>query len=242
MNKTKIRKKPRSKQRLRQSKKRLAKVLRSIKKKSQVSSDTAENSQESDIWKLPHTTSQGLRTYSPRGEIHPYSYALRNHNWMGLLTLKLHDRSYSMDDSHRVGQKNRFEFLKLVMKNLCNRKFRVKESELNWVACEEFGISGQGHIHVLFSFDYLKAKGRADKIPKIDFSHEKGEFFNELLETVNTLWKKSGKNAQSVDLHWCPMWENDGLVSYLCKLEDGRDDKVFLFSKYWETHEGLKAA
>jgi hypothetical protein len=242
MNNTKIRKKPRSKHRIRQSKKRLAKLLKAIKKKSRISNNTAENCQESDVSKLPHTTPQGLRTYHPRGEIHPYSYALRKHKWMGLLTLKLHDRAYSMDDSHRVGQKNRFEFLKLVMKNLCNRKFRVKESELNWFACQEFGISGQGHVHVIFSFDHLKAKARADKIPKIDFSEERGEFFNEVLETVNTLWMDLGKSAQSVDLDWSPMWENDGLVSYYCKLEDGREDKEFIFSKYWEIHQGLKAS
>lgn len=227
MKNIKIRKKPRSKQGARQSKKRIAKRLRNLKKRTQACTLL----QEIELKPIE---------YKPTGKVDSYAYAIGKDEWVGMLTLKLHDPAYSRDTIQ--ARKNRFEFLKLVMENLCNRTFRLKETEFNWVACEEFGGSGQGHVHLLFSFDHLKAKGREDKIPKIDFSNEKGEFFKQSLETIAYFWGKLGKRANSIDLNWRPMSENSGLVAYLCKLEEGRQDKKFLFSKFWEVHRGLKAS
>jgi hypothetical protein len=242
MNTTKTRKKPKSKQNLRHAKKRLARTLKIIQKKSRIPKIVPECDDEPDFLKEIKRTLAEQKTYNPNNEVHAYASTLQKTEWMGLLTLKLHSRAYSKDDFHGLGRKNRFDFLDLFMENLRNRKFRIKESEFKWVACEEFGISGDGHVHVLFSFDYLKSKGREDKIPKIDFSEEKGQFFREALESANFFWRKLNKNHSTVDIHWRPMWENEGLVNYFCKLEDGRPDKEFKSSKCVEIHENWKDA
>ena len=242
MNNTRIRKKPKSKKNLRHAKKRLARSLKIIQKKSKIPKIVPEFAEEPDFLKEIKRTPKGLRTYVPTKPISAYASTFQKTEWLRLLTLKLHSHAYSKDDSQGVGQKNRFDFLALVMENLCHRKFKIKDTELNWVACEEFGISGVAHVHVLFSFDYLKAKERLDKIPKIDFSEEKGEFYREALESVNFFWRKLSKNHSAVDFHWSPMWENEGLVNYFCKLEEGREEKHFKFSKFWEIHENLVAA
>jgi len=239
--KTKTRKKPKSRQRIRHAKKRLARSLKIIQKRARIpKSSYAED--EPDFLKQLKGTPSGLRDYIPKNPVHPYASTLQKTEWMGLLTLKLHSRSYSMDDLKGEGRKNRFDFLDLLMENLQNSKFRIKPSEFNWVACEEFGISGDGHVHVLFSFDYLKAKDRKDKIPKIDFPEENGQFLQELKESVDFFWRKLRESHSTADIHWSPMWKNEGLVDYFCKLEEGREEKHFKFSKFWEIHGNLKAA
>lgn len=240
--KTKTRKKPKSRHGHRQAKKRLVRSLKIVRKKSKITKSVPAIKDEPDFLMDIIRTPSGLRDYIPKKPVHPFAVTLQGTEWMGLLTLKLHSHSYSKDDFHGLGRKNRFDFLDLVMENLQNRKFRIKPSEFNWVACEEFGISGDGHVHVLFSFDYLRAKGREDKIPKIDLSEEKGQFFEEALESANFFWRKLNKNHSTVDFHWSPMWKNEGLVNYFCKIEDGREEKHFKFSKYWEIHHHLKAA
>lgn len=119
------------------------------------------------------------------------------------------------------------------MDNLCNRKFKIKKSDLNWIACEELGQSGVAHVHLIFSFDHLRTKNRTDKIPKIDFDEEKGGFWKEVVETTNYIWAKFRPNERSVDIHWSPKWLNNGLVNYFCKME-GREEKYFRFSDYWK--------
>ena len=242
MNNTKTRKKPKSKKNLRQAKKRLARSLKTIQKKSRIQTNLPGTGKEPDFLSALKRTPLELKNFEPKKPVHPYASTLQKTDWMGLLTLKLHSKGYSKDDLGGQGRKNRFDFLDLFMENLRNRKFRLKESEFKWVACEEFGISGDGHVHVLFSFDYLMAKEKRSKIPKIDFSEEKGEFFREALESANFIWRKLNKNHSTVDIHWSPMWENEGLVNYFCKLEDGREEKHFKFSKFWEIHENLVAA
>jgi hypothetical protein len=242
MRKTKKQKMTKPKKKLRYSKRHDPKGKKEKLKKSNILKIVPKYDEEPDFLKEITRIFDGLRTYTPKRPVSAYAYTLQKTEWMGLLTLKLHTHAYSKDDLQGIGQKNRFDFLGLVMENLCNRKFKVKESQLNWVACEEFGISGVAHVHVLISFDYFKTNGKAEKIPKIDFSEEKGEFYREVLESVNFFWRKLSKNYSAVDLHWSPMWENEGLVNYFCKLEDGREDKFIKFSKYWEIHEDLKAA
>lgn len=237
MKKQKKNKRPKSKRTARLAKRKLVKSIKITLKKFKRIGITALDD-DLDFVSLSKGSS-GLKTYEPQKPVHPFSDSLQKTEWMGLLTLKLHSHAYSKDDLHGGGRKNRFAFIAHVMKNLCNRTFRVKESELKWVICDEFGKSGVGHVHVLFSFDYLKAKGREDKIPKIDFSQEKGDFYRQVLESANFFWRKLNKCHSTVNIHWRPMWENEGLVNYFCKLEDGREEKHFKFSRYWEIHENL---
>ena len=234
--------KPKSKKKLRYSKKWIPTSKKVGAKKPKILKTVAECEDEQDFLKEITRTPNGLRTYKPKRPVSPYAHTLHETEWMGLMTLKLYAHPYSKNSAQ--GQKYRFDFLGEVMENLCNcsRKFGLKEAQLNWVACEEFGFSGVAHLHVLFSFDYLKSKKREDKIPKFNFSEEKGDFYRETLESVSFCWRKLNKNHSSVDFHWKPMWENEGLVNYFCKLENGMDEKDFIFSKYWKIHGSLKAA
>jgi hypothetical protein len=190
-------------------------------------------------------TPAGLRTYDPENlrfnGLHSYYYTLEKYEWLGLLTLKFHSSSFSMEDSKGEGRKNRLRFLKKFMDNLRGVKLGIAEREFNWFACEEFGFFGGGHLHVMFSFDNLREKERMDKLKITDFS-EKGQFFGQGRESAAHTCVKMELNPRTVDFHWRPMWENTGLVGYFCKREYGREDKFFDFSKFWVKKGLLKAA
>lgn len=183
-----------------------------------------------------------LQGYIPTNPLDSYEFTLRKTQWLGMFSLKFYAYQYYKDDFQNEGQANRFGFVNLFMENLCNRLFRIKNSKAKWVACEEFGRSGLGHIHIILSFDHLETGKLGKIIPKIDFSEENGEFFQKARESAEFLWRESGKNPKTIDVDWSPMFHNDGLVNYFTEYEDGRSEKDFIFSKYWEIHKGLIAA
>ncbi|MEI8342490.1 MAG: hypothetical protein WCH43_13275, partial [Verrucomicrobiota bacterium] len=115
--------------------------------------------------------------------------------------------SYSKDDFSGEGRSNRMRFLDAFMYNL-KVKFKLSEKEFKWVAAEEFGISANGHWHILFSFDELKAKGREDKIPLINFA-ENGEFHEIGEESKDFVCRKLGLKPSTVDFHWSKKTKND---------------------------------
>lgn len=182
-----------------------------------------------------------MRTYDIANSkycgVEPEFYRLQDFKWLGLITLKFHSYALSKDDSAGEGQRNRHNFLIKFMDNLTS-KFRLKDGDFNWCACEEFGFSSKGHIHVIFSFDYLRTKKREDKIPRFDFS-EKGQFYQECLESVKYVSRFSLVDPKSVDFHWRIGWQHMGLVAYFCKKEFGWRNKQFYYSKYWNIHEGI---
>jgi hypothetical protein len=241
MTKTKIRKKPRTKQNLRHAKKRLAKVIKVMRKKSNIIKNVSITESDSDFVGIIKKPS-GLRTYDLNNSrfngVHPDFITLNEFEWLGLLTLKFHSYSHSNDDHN--GHKNRLDFAKEFMDNL-RIKLGISDRELNWIACEEFGFTGTGHLHVLFSFDYLKEKNRMDKIKISDFS-ESGEFFQAGMESVIFVSQELKLDPRSVDFHWRPMWENEGLVSYFCKKEFNREGKHFEYSEGFKKQAILKAA
>ena len=243
MTKTKKYKRPKSKKTARLAKKKIARSIKTILKKSQSIKIISDLDDDLDFLSVIRGPS-GLRTYErvnfKYNGTEPEFLRLQDFNWLGLMTLKFHSQSYCKDDYRREGEKNRFGFLAEFMDNLTS-KFRIKKGEFNWYACEEFGFSGDGHLHVIFSFDHLKTKGREDKIPKFDFS-ENDQFYRECVESVGWVSQKIGVSARSIDFHWRPQWENTDLVGYFCKKEFRSEPKRFKFSKYWEIHENLLAA
>lgn len=182
------------------------------------------------------------RPYHPTNPLDPHEHRLRMTDWVGMISLRLHSMSYTKNDSAGQGTKNRFSFVEELMGNLCNRTFKIKESGLIWVACDEPGFFGMGHVHILFSFDYLKTTGNKKKIPEMEYFQENGQFPLDLHESANFIWRELHKNRSTVDIEWRPMWNNDGLVNYFCECEDGMTDKPVHFGNYWKNHEGLNAA
>lgn len=242
MNKRKKLKRPKTKQGRRLAKKRIARSLKNLRKKSNIPRIIPNN--EGDFISAIKRTPSGLRTYEAEDSrfkgVDSYDFTLQDFQWQGLLTLKFHSYSHSKDDHKGDGRKNRFDFLTPFMDNL-RIKLGISDREFNWFACEEFGFTGAGHLHIIFSFDYLKEKNRMDRIKISDFS-ENGHFFQEGRETVEFICRNLRLNPGSVDFHWRPMWENEGLVNYFCKLEDGREPKMFNFSDFWKKRGLLKAA
>lgn len=235
-NKQKKPKKPKSRKKLRYSKRNPENTTKKAK--------IPQNILNLDFRDALKRTPFGLRTYDTDDKryngLHSYYEELEGYEWEGLVTLKFHSSSYSMEDSKGEGTKNRLYFLNKFMENL-RVKFKISDREFNWFACEEFGFFGGGHLHVIFSFDYLKEKDRMDKLKITNFS-EKGQFFAQGRESTDHICRENGLNPRTVDFHWRPMWENTGLVRYFCKREFGREDKTFDFSKFWVKKGLLKAA
>ena len=228
--------KPKSKWRILFSKRRIAKILKKIRKKHQIPKKKISfNVYDPVFQELIKKSLLRPKNYDSQDSrfngVHGYFFILQDYEWLGLLTLKFHSHYYSKDDRRGEGRKNRFNFINQLMDNL-RIKLGISNREFNWFACEEFGFTGDGHIHVLFSFDYLEKKNRMDKVKISDYS-EFGHFYQEGRESVNFVSKKLGLNPKSVDFHWRPTSENKGLVNYFCKLEFGREDKYFSYSKYW---------
>jgi len=235
MNKQKVKKTPKSKRNRRLAQKRLVRNLIAAEK----SSKTRKPQWIKMAKEKERDFSFERMKYVPNNGVHPYEHTLKEFDWVGMLTLKLYADSYTKDDRGGLGRRNRFNFVKSFMNNLNSKWLHLKSSDFNWVACEEFGISGVGHVHILFSFDHLKAKGREDKIPKFDFSEEKGLFFEKVLESANFAMGKLAKNKSNGCLDWKPTWENEGLVDYFCEFEDGREEKRFKSSDYWPIHKKI---
>ena len=143
-------------------------------------------------------------------------------------------------DLHGYGHKNRCDFLTQFMNSL-RVKLGISNREFIWVACEEFGFTEAGHLHVMFSFDYLKEKERMEKLKITDFA-EDGEFWKQGKESINYISKTLRIDPRKVNFHWQPTWENKGLVGYFCKKERNRGAKVFEFSDYWKKYGISKAA
>jgi hypothetical protein len=168
-----------------------------------------------------------------RTVVSSYYYDFSKKNWEGMITIKFYESSFSQDND--VSRKKRMNFLERFMGNLRN-KMKISHNDFQWVACEEFGMSGVGHFHVLFSLENLSQR-KKDKMEITDFS-ENGDFLAELRESANFVWQKSNEMSENPDIHWSHQWENDGLVRYFCKIEDQRTEKHYVFSQY-HTKQGL---
>lgn len=243
MKNTRIRKKPKSKKNVRRAKKRLARSLKVIRKKSDRLSVALVIQEDPDFIGVIKSPS-GLWSYDNQNKkfngVHSEFFGLQDYNWIGLITLKFHLYSYSKHDHQGKGRENRMKFFSLFMDNL-RSKLGISDREFLWVVCEEFGFSRAGHLHALFSFDYLKEKNRMDRLKIFDFS-EKGDFWAEGQESVEFVSRKNGINSRTVDFNWRPMWENEGLVGYFCKKEFGHEEKFFEMSEGIKKHVILRAA
>lgn len=233
-------KRSKSKKKLRYSKRPNLKLKRKKPKiivtKSKISKQMYKILDDFNFQNMFSRTHRGLLAFDPVFDrfypIHPEAHTLKAYEWQGLLTLKFY-----RNDS---GKDMRVQFLEKLMENL-RVKLRISDREFNWVACNEFGSDSCEHLHVIFSFDYLRDKNRMDKLKITDFS-EKGQFFAQGEESVGYICREMQLKRTTVDFHWRPKSENEGLVAYFCKEENGREDKIFIFSKFWKKMGIQKAA
>jgi hypothetical protein len=169
-------------------------------------------------------------------EVSPYFYTFSKADWEGMITIKFYESAFSKDSDS--AHSKRRHFLDFFMGNLKTR-MNISHGSFQWIACEEFGSTGVGHFHVLFSLENL-TQGKKDKMKITDFS-ESGDFLSKLRESAGWIYRESSHMPKKLDIHWSQRWENIGLVRYFCKIEHGRPEKHFILSKFHEK-QGLIAA
>jgi hypothetical protein len=237
MNKIRIKKK-RIKVKSRNIKKRLMKIIKILMKRSKNLKVVCNNEEYSDLPEIMQPD-LGMTHYDIINHrfsgVHPEFYALNEYEWMGLMTLKFY--SYSHSKEKHESQDNRLIYVEEFMNNI-RIKLGISDREFIWCACEEFGFTEIGHIHIIFSFDYLQEKNRMDKIQINDFS-DNGEFSKQAKESVSFVTKKLKMKPESINFHWTridrtTMWDNKKVVSYFCKKETNRGDKYFVYSKFFK--------
>ena len=173
---------------------------------------------------------KGKKTYPDKGDFDNLLRLINMHQWVGLITVKFHHPEYTTEDRLGHSSKRRFEFAEQLMKNLCNRWFGVKQSHVIWVVTEEFGLTKEAHIHIVFSFDNLNSKG-LDRVSRINFSEDEGDFYNNGLESCEFLRNSINKDRRDkirpnqIDFNWREQWDNEGLSRYMAKLEWPRKSK-----------------
>jgi hypothetical protein len=162
--------------------------------------------------------------------VHPEYWALRKIDHEGLLSIWIRTPSYTaISESADI---LREEFAGLLMYNL-RQKWKHGPRDCYWRGCSEYGKSGDGHLHIIFSFEQMR---RNSKVPPNLEDFE--EFAKESAEHIR---KQLGLPKGCIDLHWRPVDDNEGLVSYFCKREMGRADFKYFFplSLPWNIGEYL---
>jgi len=108
--------------------------------------------------------------------------------------------------------------------NRLQKRLGLRKGELLFIASSEFGECGLGHVHALISFDSLRRKGkihRFEKCKKIKYavSDIAIEMFSNSTRVGIERVKKSAI-------------EQKRKLSYVCKVEFGRDYKHCFFPKW----------
>jgi hypothetical protein len=160
--------------------------------------------------------------WNPNSEtlVHPFADFLSQYQWEGMITIRFECGRMSKDNAG--GQFQRKDLLCAFMNDL-RKKWRIRKKEINWVAATEYGDTGTAHIHLIFSFHPLTSKGR--EFPNLD------NFEKEALESLRHICRLQKIPDRSTNFHWAPTWENSKLVEYVCKMEFGRPDKHFEWSR-----------
>ena len=151
-------------------------------------------------------------------DVHPEYWALRKLNHEGLISIRISNPSYTGDSEGSQGLRERFAGL--LMYNL-RQKWKHGKLDCYWWGCSEFGQSGEGHLHIIFSFEYMRRNSKTppDLTGFEDFAKESAEHIR----------KQLGLPRGCVNLDWEPVDGNDGLVAYFCKREWGREDYKHFF-------------
>ena len=156
-------------------------------------------------------------------ETHPEYHHLKSMKHQGLMTIRFASPSYS--SSYNSGESLRKEFCELLMYNI-RQKLKIRKLDWEWWGCSEFGKSGTGHCHIIFSFYPMEF--RQKPTPNLN------GFYGLALESAEHIRQTLGLPRKSIDLHWLPA-NDQGFVSYFCKKEPGREDyKHFFRFEDWD--------
>lgn len=151
--------------------------------------------------------------------VEPEMAFLQQFQWEGMITIRFEAAGWKANTDS--GRSRRKHFVRALMNNL-RAKWKVRDSDIYWVAATEWGASGAAHYHVIFSFLNLVSKG----VEAADLT----DFDQVLEESISYICKDQAVPARSIDFRWSPKYDDIGLVNYVCKTEPGYDYKDFEWS------------
>ena len=173
-----------------------------------------------DLWKILEGAQISCCSKEIR-EIHPEFHNLKKFEWDGMISIRFESAKYSNDNS--FSESERETIIRRIMNNL-RSKWKLRNNNFHWVATIEFGKSNLAHAHILLSFSPLREKMRS--LPCLS------NLEDEFLESIGFLLDGTSDRLSSFDVNWRSTFSNDGLVSYFCKVEAGREDyKQFIWPK-----------
>lgn len=150
-------------------------------------------------------------------ETHPEYHHLKRMKHEGIMTIRFASHSYCK--ASESSESLRKEFCELLMYNI-RQKIKIRKSDWEWWGCSEFGKSGTGHCHIIFSFYPMEL--REKPLPKLN------GFQSLALESAEYISRILGLPRKSIDIHWQPACDQ-GIVSYFCKKEQGHEDYKHFF-------------
>jgi hypothetical protein len=158
---------------------------------------------------------------------HPEHHFFQQFRYDAHLMFYCHDETHSFSkpteamDSFREGITR--EFL-----NRVRCKLGLRDTELIFLACSEYGKANVGHVHVLISLDPLRRNGltapkfaQAQKRLENAVNEVESQMFR---DTIKVTIKNIGKELSD---------STDCLI-YVCKLEPGHPFKSFFYPKWFK--------
>lgn len=109
--------------------------------------------------------------------------------------------------------------------NRIQRLLGLRMKEMVFFAATEFGDTGNGHLHVLVSLDGLRQKCRLEKLAICAAS------FPQAVENVRAEMLPKSLKIGCEPILFDPDSQKR-LLSYVCKMEQGRDYKHCFFSRW----------
>jgi hypothetical protein len=167
----------------------------------------------------------------------PHIGAFEGYRMDWFITIKLFNFGSLFTRNDLNGESYRKEVLLSLVRNVSDR-LNLGKRNLIWVGCSEFGMSGLGHLHALFSFDNLRViESRREKL-----LHCEQFFVDAIIQSFATHIKN--KIPKGSELHLVPV--TDGIehskrvLSYLMKLEVGKKEKEVFMPKWFKARRAEK--
>lgn len=173
------------------------------------------NTHPNNFQKHGHTSSELeiLKKYKDEN-IHPEYFGLSKLPYNYFVTIKESTNNHLFCGAGRNSESFRKMACGLFV-DFFRRKLKLRSNELIWVACEEYGTSECGHVHILVSI--FKKKPR-DFLGSNNWSEFKLPAYGSL--RFDIVVQSVGQSTS----------EQKNVVSYFCKKEYGYPEKMFWFS------------
>ena len=154
-----------------------------------------------------------------------------------LVTIKSYNY-YSLFTKRCMNGKSMRKEVLLFLVAKVSERLDLGKRDLIWLGVSEFGISGIGHLHILFSFDNMRDIER--KQTKI--LHCEQYFLNAVIQSFSTDIKF--KLPKGSELHLTPVAprteDSKRVIAYVMKLEERKKEKEVFMPKWFKARRDEK--